>query len=253
MSGRYLSPLSGPPLDGAILVLRPCGATRSRFKRGNKSVTFSYHQIPHLDALNIAYIAPNGKAYIAMFKWELPGTSKTTFRTRTPTASGVSTQLRIGSARTNSRTIFALMVKAARSIFATRAGLMGLALTLLCACNEPCPSTEITTAVYYSSDTFSFGSEGQKRRWISNPRLDRFLKRTVASDGVGSLSRKHGLLCVPRPTSDGCTDCYSCTGTVAAEEIDLTRSMIATGCFASGTVAIRAEIGPGDAATSMTY
>ena len=146
------------------------------------------------------------------------------------------------------------MTKRARAIFGAKAGLIGLSVALLCGCSDRCPSTDITTAVYYSNDTFSFGSGyDQIRRWISNPRLDRFLRKSVASDGVGSLSKKHGLNCVPRPTPDDCTDSYFCTGTVAAEEVDLTRSMFATGCSANGTVAIRADIGPGAAVTSMTY
>ena len=126
-------------------------------------------------------------------------------------------------------------------------------LTLLCACNERCPSTEITAAVYYSNNTFWFGNEEQIRRWTTNPRLDRFLRSTIAADGIASLSKKHGLHCVPRTTLDNCADCYSCTGRVAAEEIDLTRSLLYTGCTENGTVAIRADIGPGDTATSMTY
>ena len=141
-----------------------------------------------------------------------------------------------------------------RRIIIAKAGLISLGVALLCACNQRCPTTEITTAVQYPGGSGFFGSSyDQIRQWIENPRLDRFLKKAIASDGIGSLSSKHGLQCVARSTPDGCADCYVCTGTVAAEEIDLTYSLFATGCTANGKVAIRAEIGPGDAARSMTY
>jgi hypothetical protein len=56
-----------------------------------------------------------------------------------------------------------------------------------------------------------------------------------------------------RPTPENCKDCYVCTGTVVAQVVSIGGPFGGGICSAEGTVAIRAEIGPGATTTSMTY
>jgi hypothetical protein len=128
------------------------------------------------------------------------------------------------------------------------------AASILAACTVTCPESEFGEAVAYRSDNaFQFGPDAQRNRWIENERLSVFLQQRLQSSGIVKLARKYGLQCIPRSTPENCTDCYVCTGTVVAEVTDLGGTFGGAFCGSDGTVAIRAEIGPGTAATSMTY
>jgi hypothetical protein len=126
------------------------------------------------------------------------------------------------------------------------------AASMLAACTVRCPETDIGRAVSYNNEVV-FGSPAQDKRWIENARLSRFLQERMQSSGIVKLARQYGLQCVARPTPESCTDCYVCTGTVVAEVIDIGGPFGGGICASDGTVAIRAEIGPGPKTTSMTY
>ena len=142
--------------------------------------------------------------------------------------------------------------------FATRTSLRKAAASMaaasmLAACAVTCPESDIGKAVFYGDDSFIFGTRAQQNRWIENARLDLFLQQRIQSSGIAKLARRYGLQCVARPTPESCTDCYVCTGTVVAEVIDIGEGFRGFFCGSDGTVAIRAEIGPGATTTSMTY
>jgi hypothetical protein len=127
------------------------------------------------------------------------------------------------------------------------------AASMLAACTATCPETDIGKAVSYNHTISVFGTREQQDRWIENARLSLFLQERVQSSGIGKLVSKYGLQCVARPTPESCTDCYICTGTVVAEVPDIGGTFGGGFCGSDGTVAIRAEIGPGATTTSMTY
>jgi hypothetical protein len=127
------------------------------------------------------------------------------------------------------------------------------AASMLAACTVTCPETDIGNAVSYTNQTAVFGTPAQRNRWIENARLSRFLQERIQSGGIVKLAGKYGLQCVARPAPESCADCYICTGTVVAEVPDLGGTFGGGICGSDGTVAIRAEIGPGTATTSMTY
>jgi hypothetical protein len=127
------------------------------------------------------------------------------------------------------------------------------AASMLAACTVTCPESDIGKAAFYSNDAFIFGAPEQQNRWIENARLSLFLRQRIQSDGVVTLIRKYGLQCVARPTPEGCRDCYVCTGTIVAEVTDIGGTFGGAFCGSDGTVAIRAEVGPGTTTTSMTY
>ena len=127
------------------------------------------------------------------------------------------------------------------------------AASMVAACTVTCPETDIGKAIAYSNQVAVFGTPEQRNRWIENARLSRFLQERIQSGGVAKLARKYGLQCVARPTPESCTDCYICTGTVVAEVPDLGGTFGGGICGSDGTVAIRAEIGPGATTTAMTY
>jgi hypothetical protein len=140
-------------------------------------------------------------------------------------------------------------------IYAVKAAVMMTAASmLLTACAVTCPTTVLGTAARYLDDATRPSPWGdQFNRWVANARLDHFLQQTVRWDGVSALSKKHGLHCAAQPGPDNCRDCYLCTGTIIAEVYDLGGTFGGAFCRAYGTISIRAEIGPADAATSMTY
>lgn len=125
------------------------------------------------------------------------------------------------------------------------------AASMLAACNGACPESDIGYAVSYDNE-ISFGTAAQEKRWIENARLSLFLQERVQTIGIAKLARNYGLQCVVRP-APGCTDCYICTGTVVAEVVNIGGTFGGGICSVDGTVAIRAEIGPGATTTSMTY
>lgn len=127
---------------------------------------------------------------------------------------------------------------------------MMTAASMLGACSG-CPATELGRAVSYTGEPLAFGTKEQENRWLANTRLDSFIRRTIRSEGVRALSRQHGLQCAVRPGIENCTDCYICTGTTRAEALVFAEPF--GSCTSDGTVAIRAEIGPGEKVTSMTY
>jgi hypothetical protein len=123
--------------------------------------------------------------------------------------------------------------------------------SMLAACTGPCPTTDIGWAARYSDDALGIGTKEQENRWLPNPRLDSFLRRSIQSDGLRALSGRRGFQCIVRPTAENCTDCYVCTGTIVAEALFFAEPF--GYCGSDGTIAIRAAVGPGDAVTSMTY
>jgi hypothetical protein len=127
------------------------------------------------------------------------------------------------------------------------------AAAMLAACTVTCPESDIGKAISHSDDAFMFGPHEHQNRWIENPRLSLFLRQRIQSGGVTKLARTYGLQCVAHPTPEGCTDCYVCTGTVVAEVTDIGGTFGGAFCGSDGTVAIRAEVGPGATTTSMTY
>ena len=134
-----------------------------------------------------------------------------------------------------------------------RAAASMAAASMLAACTVTCPETDIGKAAAYDSDNmFEFGAPAQRNRWIENPRLNLFLEQRIRSRGLSALSRKYGLQCFARSTPERCTDCHVCTGTIVAEVTDLGGTFGGAVCGSDGTVAIRAEIGPGAAMTTMT-
>jgi hypothetical protein len=98
------------------------------------------------------------------------------------------------------------------------------AASMLAACT--CSTSDIGSAARYSNDGLSVGSREQENRWLANPRLDSFLHRSIRSDGL-------------------------CTGSTGTEVVFPGEPF--GYCGSGGTIAIRAEVGPGDAVTSMTY
>jgi hypothetical protein len=143
------------------------------------------------------------------------------------------------------------MVSDARTTLRKAAASMAAA-SMLMGCTVRCPATDIGRAVSYNNEIF-FGTAAQQKRWIENARLSLFLQERIQSAGIVKLAREYGLQCVARPTLGSCTDCYTCTGTVVAEVIDIGGTFGGGICNVDGTVAIRAEIGPGANTTSMTY
>jgi hypothetical protein len=127
------------------------------------------------------------------------------------------------------------------------------AASMLAACTVACPETDLGKAVSYGNEFVVFGSPAQQNRWIENARLSLFLQERIQSGGIVKLARKYGLQCVARPTPESCTDCYICTGMVVAEVPDIGGTFGGGICGSDGTVAIRAEVGPGAATASMTY
>jgi hypothetical protein len=125
------------------------------------------------------------------------------------------------------------------------------AASMLAGCTVRCPETDIGRAVSYNNEIV-FGTAAQEKRWIENARLSLFLQERVQTIGIAKLARNYGLQCVVRP-APGCTDCYICTGTVVAEVVNIGGTFGGGICSIDGTVAIRAEIGPGTTTTSMTY
>lgn len=127
---------------------------------------------------------------------------------------------------------------------------MMTAASMLAACSG-CPTSELAGAVSYTGEPLAFGTKEQENRWLANARLDSFIRRTIRSEGARALSRHHGLQCAVRPGVENCTDCYVCTGATRAEALVFAEPF--GSCTSVGTVAIRAEIGPGEHVTSMTY
>jgi hypothetical protein len=135
-----------------------------------------------------------------------------------------------------------------------RAAASVAAASMLAACTVTCPETDIgKAAAFYSDDISVFGTPAQQDRWIENPRLNLFLQQRIQSSGLSALSRKYGLPCIARSTPENCTDCHVCTGTIVAEVTDLGGTLGGAFCGSDGTVAIRAEIGPGATMTTTTY
>lgn len=126
---------------------------------------------------------------------------------------------------------------------------MIVAISMLAACT--CSTSDIGSAARYSDDGLSIGSREQENRWLANPRLDSFLHRSFRSDGLRALSRRHGFQCIARSTAENCTDCYVCTATIGTDVVFAGEPF--GYCGSGGNIAIRAEVGPGDAVTSMTY
>jgi hypothetical protein len=128
------------------------------------------------------------------------------------------------------------------------------AASMLAACTVTCPETDIGQAALYNThEIFAFGTSEQQNRWIENTRLSLFLQQRIQSSGIAKLARKYDLQCLARPTPESCTDCYVCTGTTVAQVTNLRGPFEGAFCDSDGTVAIRAEIGPGAKTTSMTY
>jgi hypothetical protein len=144
------------------------------------------------------------------------------------------------------------MVFEARTSLRKAAASMAAA-SMLAACTGRCPETDIGRAVSYGEEMSVFGTPARQNRWIENARLSLFLQERIQSSGIVKLAREYGLQCVARPTPQSCTDCYIYTGTVVAEVPDIGGPFGGGICSSDGTVAIRAEIGPGTATTSMTY
>ena len=128
---------------------------------------------------------------------------------------------------------------------------MVAAVSMLAACSGTCPTTDLGWAARYSADALGIGAREQENRWLPNPRLDSSLRRSIRSDGLVILSKRRGFQCIARSAAENCTDCYVCTGSVVAEVLLIAEPF--GYCGSDGTIAIRAEVGPGDAVTNLTY
>ena len=80
--------------------------------------------------------------------------------------------------------------------------------------------------------------------WIDNSKVAASLLKFIEEEGVGSLVKRHGFECVPKPGGD-CPDCLACTLN--------RRGIIGYYCEPDGDLFVKAEIGPGKTMRAQTY
>lgn len=130
-----------------------------------------------------------------------------------------------------------------------------LALGLSACGGALCPNrTEFQNAVHYTHYSVPDGRypyREPQNAWTDRPKLAAFLRKAVAADGAQGLVSKYGFQCVSRPADAACSDCFTCTVAVPENYDDMwaLRSL----CVDDGDIFVRAEIGPGSAASAMTY
>jgi hypothetical protein len=124
-----------------------------------------------------------------------------------------------------------------------------LAIALgLSACSLVCPPPGLEEAAYPSikpNDGFFIFDV-----WRKNPGAEAFLRDRLQTEGLASLTTKHGMQCVPQASAD-CADCSVCSSTFPGKTLGA--SGIAFACVDYGQMFVRAEIGPGTRVIAMTY
>ncbi len=136
--------------------------------------------------------------------------------------------------------------------------LLFVALGLSACGSIECPPEGLQTAAHYPNNVnIRAGLMSARDRWVRNPGAEAFLRTALRSERATTLADKHGMQCTAQPSA-GCTDCYVCDTAFPFSAISMSNAipfMFAPrlSCTADGEVFLRAEIGPGDSVTAMTF
>ncbi len=125
---------------------------------------------------------------------------------------------------------------------------------LMSGCGEACPPAGLETAAAYGNVYMEPLAKPQypllaDDQWVRNPEVEAFLSDVLHGPGITALKAKYGMQCVPRTEPAACKDCFVCSRSFPGKT--LPGPFVA--CHDHGQISVRAEIGPGDAVTAMTY
>lgn len=89
--------------------------------------------------------------------------------------------------------------------------------------------------------------------WVSNPKLENFLREAIRSRTLESVKSKYGFDCKPMSAEAACADCYECKAVIPQFEENPSLWNARATCDKAGEMSVIAWLGPGSQAKAMTY
>lgn len=92
--------------------------------------------------------------------------------------------------------------------------------------------------------------------WNEDRELEDFLRNALKTQSATTVAARYGLQCMPRDQAIGCSDCFTCRGSVWQWRLggmSIPLPVLALKCVDYGEVLVQAEIGPQSSVRAMTY